>query len=346
MGGLPLVQTLSTEELPQVPARFVQPLNRRHPCHGAASIPVIDLHALLHPDPHSSHIAAQALASACEEWGFFQIINHGIPTSVLEDVRKLVRDFLDLPMEEKLKRPIKFEPYHPTGYGRTFDLSEETLLDWVDALIHYLSPPDLKDPDYWPDKPAGYRKTVDAYGIEVTKLVKSLLAILSKSLGLDSSALTEAFGGDASQVILRVNHYPRCQQPDLVLGLRPHSDGSAVTVLLHDEVEGLQVKKDGLWWTVKPLPNALIVNMGDMMELVSNGRFTSMEHRTVVSSEAERVSVVVFYTPAASAYVGPLATKGTEQHDAIYNCIKYEDYLSTYMNTDVQGKDRINSLLI
>ncbi|KAI5072577.1 hypothetical protein GOP47_0012683 [Adiantum capillus-veneris] len=264
----------------------------------------------------------------------------------MEDVRRVVKEFLNLPMEEKMKRPMKFEPYHPTGYGRTFDISEDTILDWVDALINYISPPALKDPEYWPDKPAAYRETIEAYGAEVIKLEKTMLGILSKSLGLDFSHLEEAFGGDEAQVVLRVNHYPRCQQPDLVMGLSPHSDGSAITVLLHDEVEGLQVKKDGLWWTVKPIPGALIVNMGDMMQLVSNGRFTSMEHRAVVRSDTERISIVVFYAPTVSAFLGPIAPKGTQQNTAIYKPIKYGDYLATYMNKELQGKDRINSLLI
>ncbi|KAH7352749.1 hypothetical protein KP509_19G061500 [Ceratopteris richardii] len=245
-------------------------------------------------------------------------------------------------MEEKLKRPMKFEPYHPTGYGRLFDFSEDTILDWVDVLIHYLSPSALKDPDYWPDKPTNYRESLEAYGNQVINLVKVLMGILSKGLGLESSRLEEAFGGDEAQVVLRVNHYPRCQQPDLVMGLSPHSDGSAMTVLLHDEVEGLQVKKDDAWWMVKPIPGALIVNMGDMMQLVSNGRFMSMEHRAVVSSGTERISIVVFYAPTANAILGPI---GIDQHHAIYKSIKYGDYLATYMNKELKGKERINSLL-
>ncbi|MCO5552077.1 hypothetical protein L7F22_005587 [Adiantum nelumboides] len=340
-----LAQTISKKQLHEVPSRFVQPLHRREPCHGHSSIPVIDLQELLHQDDHSARMAAQELANACKEWGFFQIINHGISTSLMEGVRRLVKEFLNLPMEEKMKRPMKFEPYHPTGYGRTFDLSEDTILDWVDALINYVSPPDLKDPEYWPDKPAAYRETIEAYGGEVIKLTKTLLGILSTLLGLSSTHLEEAFGDEDAQVVLRVNHYPCCHQPDLVMGLSPHSDGSAMTVLLHDEVEGLQVKKDGGWWTVKPIPGALIVNMGDMMQLVSNGRFTSMEHRAVVRSDVERISIVVFYAPSARALLGPIAPKGVKQN-ALYKPIKYGDYLTMYMNKELQGKDRINSLRI
>eukprot|EP00250_Pteridium_aquilinum_P005379 c15483_g1_i1 orf=84-1124(+) len=341
-----LVHTLSENGLSDVPSRFIQPLQRRPTCDGHGTVPVIDLHPLLQQDSHAAgaNTTAQAITQACEEWGFFQVVNHGIPTSLLEKVKSVVKGFLDLPMEEKLKRPMKFEPYHPTGYGRIFDFSEETILDWVDALIHYLSPPDLKDPEYWPDMPGDYRKTIEEYGKEVQKLVKMLLSVLSESMGLNLSHLEHTFGGEKAQVVIRVNHYPRCQQPDLVMGLSPHSDGSAVTVLLHDEVEGLQVKKDGCWWTVKPMPGALIVNMGDMMQLASNGRFTSMEHRAVVSNETDRMSIVVFYAPTADVIIDPTPS-GDQPHVPLYNSIKYEDYLETYMNKELQGKERINSLL-
>ena len=86
------------------------------------------------------------------------------------------------------------------------------------------------------------------------------------SLGLSSKNLETMFGGEDAQVAMRVKHYPKCPQADQVLGLSPHSDAPILIVHLQDEVEGLQVKKDGTWWTVKPIPGALFVNMGDMME--------------------------------------------------------------------------------
>ena len=97
--------------------------------------------------------------------------------------------------------------------------------------------------------------------------MNELLEILSASLGLSSKHLKTMFGGEDTQVVMRVNYYPRCPQADQVLGLSPHSDGPILTVLLQDVVEGLQVKKDGTWWTIKPIPGALFVNMGDMMEV-------------------------------------------------------------------------------
>ena len=99
------------------------------------------------------------------------------------------------------------------------------------------------------------------------RFVNELLEILSASLGLSSKNLETLFGGEDAQVVMRVNHYPRCPQADQVLGLSPHSDGPILTVLLQDVVEGLQVKKDGTWCTIKPIPGALFVNMGDMMEV-------------------------------------------------------------------------------
>eukprot|EP00249_Psilotum_nudum_P024344 c29163_g1_i1 orf=286-1125(+) len=265
-----LVQVLSHKGIDHVPLRFVQQPGKRpstadlDPEH--QGIPVLDLAGI---EIGSGAMVMEDVARACEEWGFFQVINHGISASLIENVWKVVNGFLALPMEEKLKRPMKQDsssPNHPTGYGRLFDFSENTILDWVDALIHYFAPVALVDMDYWPESPANYRETMEAYGKEMQRLVKVFLQTFSRNLGLHSNHLEKAFGGDDAQFILRVNHYPPCPQPNLVMGLSPHSDGSAVTILLHDEVEGLQIRKEGRWHTVKPLPNALIVNLGDMMQ--------------------------------------------------------------------------------
>lgn len=88
----------------------------------------------------------------------------------------------------------------------------------------------------------------------------------------------------------------------------------------------------------------MIVSRG-VLQLASNGRFTSMEHRAVVSNAKDRVSIVVFYAPTVDAIIGPQFPAGDHGHVPLYNSIKYGDYLATYMNKELQGKDRINSLL-
>lgn len=109
---------------------------------------------------------------------------------------------------------------------------------------------------------------VSEYGAEVVKLGGRLLKAMSISLGLKEDYLQNAFGGEDIGACLRVNFYPKCPQPDLTLGLSPHSDPGGMTFLLPDhDIAGLQVRKNDKWITVKPVPNAFIVNVGDQIQV-------------------------------------------------------------------------------
>lgn len=110
---------------------------------------------------------------------------------------------------------------------------------------------------------------IDEYGEEVVKLGGRLMKIMSTNLGLKEDYLMNAFGGEEEiGGCLRVNFYPKCPQPDLTLGISPHSDPGGMTILLPDDhVSGLQVLKNNHWITVNPLPNAFIINVGDQIQV-------------------------------------------------------------------------------
>lgn len=111
---------------------------------------------------------------------------------------------------------------------------------------------------------------IDHYSKQVVRLGGVLLKALSVNLGLKENFLQNAFGGDDIGACLRVNFYPKCPQPDLTLGLSPHSDPGGMTFLLPDHnVPGLQVSKNGGWITVKPAPHAFIVNIGDQIQVLT-----------------------------------------------------------------------------
>lgn len=100
------------------------------------------------------------------------------------------------------------------------------------------------------------------------------MVLIGKSLGVKSHDIKESLGEGGQSI--RINYYPPCPQPDNVIGLKAHTDGSALTILFqNNEVEGLQIKKDGTWISVKPLPNAFIVSLGDVMEVIHFIFYTS-----------------------------------------------------------------------
>lgn len=116
----------------------------------------------------------------------------------------------------------------------------------------------------------GDRKVIGEYGEGVVKLGGRILEMISKNLGLKEDFMINAFGGESEiGACLRVNFYPKCPQPDLTLGLSPHSDPGGMTILLPDDfVSGLQVRKGDQWITVKPVPNAFIINIGDQIQVL------------------------------------------------------------------------------
>ena len=113
-----------------------------------------------------------------------------------------------------------------------------------------------------------FRETMENFSMEVQEIAKSMIAKMEKALKLKDKEVTELFEGGTQAS--RLNYYPPCPQPEKVLGLTPHSDATGLTFVLQiGDVEGLQVKKDGKWVTVKPLPNAFIVNIGDILEVIN-----------------------------------------------------------------------------
>lgn len=121
------------------------------------------------------------------------------------------------------------------------------------------------------------RELVHEYSKAVVELCGILMKILSVNLGLEEDHLQNAFGGDDVGACLRVNYYPKCPQPDLTLGISPHSDPGGMTILLpDDDVSGLQVRKGEHWVTVEPIPDALIVNLGDQIQVHVSLSSTSM----------------------------------------------------------------------
>lgn len=107
---------------------------------------------------------------------------------------------------------------------------------------------------------------MDKYSLELTKVTSELLEAMSKDLGIEPEVLFDLFKGQPQT--MRMNYYPPCPQADKVLGLSAHTDGAGLTLLLHvNDVQGLQIRKDGKWLSVKTLPGAFVVNIGDILEV-------------------------------------------------------------------------------
>ncbi|KAL8154310.1 hypothetical protein V2J09_012070 [Rumex salicifolius] len=328
------VQALSESGLQTIPSRYIKSETDRPDIHDdEISIPVIDLSA---PD---SDTTLEKIHMACAEWGFFQVVNHGIRPDLMGRARETWRQFFYLPMD--VKQGYANSPDTYEGYGSRLGVEKGAILDWSDYYFLQC----VKDNPKLPMQPPLLREVMEDYLEEVIKLSRRVMKIMSKSLGLKEDALNEAFGGDVTGSSLRANIYPKCPQPDLTLGLSSHSDPGGITVLLPDpDVTGLQVRKDGKWVTVKSAPNAFIVNIGDQVQVVSNGIFKSIEHRVMVNPNKERLSLALFYNPRADIIMKPADELVTSDRPALYNPMTFNEYRLYIRTKGPQGKAQVESL--
>ncbi|KDP35888.1 hypothetical protein JCGZ_10458 [Jatropha curcas] len=145
---------------------------------------------------------------------------------------------------------------------------------------------------------------------------------MSKSLNLKENSFSAQFG-ERALMHARFNFYPRCSKPDLVLGVKPHTDRSGITILLQDkQVEGLQILVDEKWVRVPLIPDALVVNLGDQMQIMSNGIFRSPMHRVVTNSESLRLSAALFHEPEPEKEIGPVDSLMDEYRPRLYRNVK------------------------
>ena len=161
--------------------------------------------------------------------------------------------------------------------------------------------------------PEGWIEVTKEYSDKLMGLACKLLEVLSEAMGLEKEALSKACVEMDQKVV--VNFYPKCPQPDLTLGLKRHTDPGTITLLLQDQVGGLQATRDNgnTWITVQPVEGAFVVNLGDHGHYLSNGRFKNADHQAVVNSDCSRLSIATFQNPAPDATVYPLKIREGEK---------------------------------
>ncbi|KAG5141351.1 hypothetical protein JHK84_035119 [Glycine max] len=345
---VPSVQELAKQNFSSVPQRYIQ---HQHEdmvliCEetnttSSLEIPVIDMHNLLSIEAENSEL--DKLHLACKEWGFFQLINHGVSPSLLKKLKLEIQDFFNLPMSEKKK--FWQTPQHIEGFGQAYVVSEDQKLDWGDMFYMTTLPTHSRIPHLFPQLPLPFRDTLELYSCNMKNIAMAIIGQMGKALKIEEMEIRELFEDEIQK--MRMNYYPPCPQPEKVIGLTNHSDGVGLTILLHvNEVEGLQIKKDGVWVPIKPLPNAFVVNIGEILEIVTNGIYQSIEHRATVNSEIERLSIATFHSPELDVVVGPVASLITEQTPARFKRIKMEDYFRGRFARKLDGKCYLDTIRI
>ncbi|KAJ1406508.1 Oxoglutarate/iron-dependent dioxygenase [Sesbania bispinosa] len=321
-----------------VPLSYVQPPENRPGTVAVASgkaIPVVDL--------GGSHDRAQTLRHilrASEEYGFFQVINHGVSNELIDDTLNIFKEFHAMPAEEKISESSR----DPNGSCRLYTSREINNKDciqfWRDTLRHFC-PPSGQFMEFWPQKPARYREVIEKYTQELRALGFKILEVLCEGLGLDPKY---CYGGLSESPLLLSHHYPPCPEPSLTLGAPKHRDPTLITILLQEkDINALQVFKDGEWIAIEPIPYAFVVNIGLLLQIISNGRLIGAEHRVVTNSGTARTTVAYFIRPTNKNIIEPAKLLTSSGARPIYRSITFDELLRIFMS---KGPDIEPELLL
>ncbi|XP_059067787.1 jasmonate-induced oxygenase 2-like [Cryptomeria japonica] len=330
------VEILVEKGITSIPEKFIRPREERFTSptpseYGEEQVPVIDLQGLncCEGSVEREKVLKQ-LAYACEEWGFFQIKQAyaALPGLITQ------------------------------GYGSKYIAREGATRDWRDFVYLFLQPHSRRDYAYWPSDPSDFREVVYNFSEETLKLTKSLLGAFSLNLGLPQNYL-ETFIVQPYQNML-INYYPRCPEPELTAGFYAHSDIGMVTLLLQETgSKALQIRKNDKWIPVLAAPGALLVNIADQIEIISNGRYKSIEHRVVADKDKPRVSIPVFCDAAPDAIIKPApellgrrivneATKVEEEmkENAKYTSIVFKNHEIAFYKDGANSKKYVQSYML
>ncbi|XVF87237.1 hypothetical protein PTKIN_Ptkin18bG0102700 [Pterospermum kingtungense] len=327
--------------LTTIPQHFVR-LDDQQPADPSMPViaPTIDM-AQLVSGADEYDVELEKLHSTCKDWGLFQLVNHGVSSSVLERLKHEVEEFFKLPLEEKMK--YKVREGEAEGYGNI--AREAGKLDWSDRLYIITNPIHRRQPHLFPELPSSLRNTLESYFLELQMLATKLFCLMAKALKIDNKEMIEYF--DDGMQSVRMTYYPPCPKPEVVMGMTPHSDGSLLTILHQvNGVNGLEINKDGVWFPLRFHPDSLVVNVGDILEIFSNGVYHSIEHRVAANSERDRISVAFFIHPKFEAEVGPSLTLTNHNHPSLFKRIGMEQYVKDFFARNLNGKTYLQHLRI
>ena len=294
-----------------------------------SEIPILDIGPLVEGNHDTSLI--NDLYRACADVGFLSVCNHGVPLALVESLRHSVEAFFSAPMAEKMKVVIdpRIRGYNPANRsysaGHLIEGEDRAGMShkegfWVgherplssDALLH--------GPNQWPVGHPELKASMLKYFDVVEGLAGALLRGFALSLGLNEQCFDSLF--EKPMTSLLINHYPPQENPTAAndIGLVPHADAGGFTILWQDDSGGLEIQnKNGEWVGAPPVDETFVINIGNVMQMWTNGRFSSTPHRV----NCDRYSIPLFVNPSYDVDVRPLVDI-ERNHSAAFNYGAYQ----------------------
>ncbi|KAE8725832.1 Gibberellin 2-beta-dioxygenase 1 [Hibiscus syriacus] len=276
-------------------------------------IPVIDLR---------DGEAKTLIVKACEEFGFFKLVNHGVPIELMTRLETEALRFFNLPQSEK----DEAGPPAPFGYGnKRIGLNGD--VGWIEYLLLNTNPlASLNTPE-------NFRYAVKEYIEAVKRLAFEVLEVMGDGLKIEPrDALSGLIRDEKSDSCFRLNHYPPCSELQALsgrnlIGFGEHTDPQIISILRSNNTSGLQIcLRDRTWVSVPPDQTSFIINVGDALQVLSNGRLRSVRHRVLAGSVKSRVSMIYFGGPPMSEKIAPIPSLMAKGEERLYKEFTWWEY--------------------
>ncbi|XP_030485227.1 2-oxoglutarate-dependent dioxygenase 19-like [Cannabis sativa] len=286
----------------------------------ADEIPTIDYSVLFSSDPNIQAKALDYLSTACHNYGFFYLVNHGVPEYVFKSVFKAISDYFDPTMIEDR---MKYQKKSSTDMIRwELRSSAAENREYLKMVTH---------PNYHsPSNQTTFSETMEDYYRRMREVVHGLGKAISKTLGMEESFIEKAFKLESGFDVSAMNLYPPNFKSKGSIGVPDHTDPGFFVSLIQDINGGLQIlSHQGKWIDVNYMPsNAILINTGDHLEILSNGKYKSHVHRVVVdNNNVKRVSVATLHGPSLDAFVKPMPEFLDDALPPNYDGTTYKHYL-------------------
>ncbi|KAK6150034.1 hypothetical protein DH2020_017559 [Rehmannia glutinosa] len=301
-------------------------------------IPIVDL---------SDTNAKKHIVKACQDFGFFKVINHGVSMEFLTRLETEAVKFFKSPQQEKEKSG----PPNPFGYGNK-NIGPNGDVGWVEYLLFSTNPEFLSN-NARPEIP-GISETLWGLVNEYVCLVRNMACEVLEMIGDElkiggKDKLSKMIRDEKSDSCFRLNHYPACPSSELLqalsgrslIGFGEHTDPQLISVLRSNNTSGLQIcLRDGTWVSVPPDHTTFFFNVGDSLQVMTNGRFRSVKHRVLADSLKPRVSMIYFGGPPLSEKITPLSSVMEEGEESLYKEFTWCEYKKSAYKTRL-GDNRL-----